>query len=177
MSHTEYVPMIVRRKVLESSVGGLTALVAGCTGSSTPDATDHVDDWHEDAVRGDGDPIEIERSVDESDRFETRCHWVGRERLRAVLDERLDRTENLQMHLTTESGTENLEIEETGRILVVNRVLVVDRSGSVRSTPTPAFEAVRENTPRVVNVTVDHESHERTCAVPVYIHDSIVRED
>lgn len=90
MSHTEYVPMIVRRKVLESSVGGLTALVAGCTGSSTPDATDHVEDWHEDAVRGDGDPIEIERSVDESDRFETRCHWVGRERLRAVLDERLD---------------------------------------------------------------------------------------
>lgn len=164
--------MSERRLRLSSGLVGLSVLVSGCS-SVLP--SDSADDPPAEPVRGGATPVDLDRSLEhtspESDaEFESACLWAAYDRLRSVVDSRLD------ANAVAVGVTSSIDAER--RVLVVERVTVtVDGAGDDRSGPAVDFETVRTATPDSVRATVRRDGTERSCRVPVYVADATTRED
>lgn len=168
-----------RRAVLGGVGTVLSSVLTGCAGSSADssrqsfDPSDHVDDWQEEQVQGEADPIDTEEAVD-SGSLEVRCGRVGRDALQSVVLDRLDHTSSLAFGFGRNPKHDAATEEEDEYRLIVERVITVGRDGDMRSKPKVSFSTLREVTPSEVDTTLRRdESVIHTCQHVVYVQDTV----
>lgn len=174
---------------IENVTSSLTTTSAETTVQMNPEA--HVpDDWHDALERGAAEPVETSTSIrddvtyypdeekveiddgvfrpaDEWVRVE--CPYVAVSHVNELLDERLPDLESI-----TIGRNQSLLDEE---ILLVSRVVLFDRDGTVVTSPNITFDALQKATPRRVVATATLDKFEHTCRFPIYVRDRVERYD
>lgn len=161
-----------RRSILATCGLSLMPAVTGCIwsfGTREPfDPHEHVDDWHDEPVRGKADSIETEQVVDSRthNSLALECGWVCSDAVESTVAERVTLTRAVDFSYTKREGLNDGEW-----FVMVNRIVHFDRSNEVHLTPEITFAALLEATPRSVRASITHEDEEFSCRHPVYVVD------
>lgn len=168
-----------RRHVLQATCGVLTVGLVGCfepglfrSESQRFNPSEHVEDWHDDPVRGQAQPLEIERQV-EPGSLGSKCGWASADAVEVAVKERIDRwSQQLDVSRTQSSG-----LPDEGWFIEVAREIRVDNTGEVYKTPVARFQPLVEATPRTVSATVYTEEWQLSCEHAVYVIDTVIQAD
>ena len=155
-----------RRFVLRTFGGGLSVALTGCLRSPEFHPEDHLKDWHDQPVRGQGASIDVERTV-ESSRLEDKCGWEAEDAVREVVMNRADRPSEVHINYTMTTALPN-----AGWVVLVQRVITLGPRGKVRETPEISFNALLKATPSTVSMTVRSENKKSSCRYAVYTYDT-----
>jgi hypothetical protein len=131
------------------------------------DPTEHIDDWQDERVRGESEPIAVTATIDSAVAVDLKCARVAKDAVGSVLDERLPQPIGYY-------GVGRDPEGEHEYVIRVGRTLTVKQNGTVTLSPDIPFDLLRSLTPRAVGVTADHEGAEQTCNHPVYVQDRVL---
>lgn len=134
------------------------------------DPTEHIDDWQDERVRGEAEPIEVTATVDSATAMDKNCARVAKDAVGSVLDERLPQPIGYY-------GVGRDPEGEHEYVIRVGRTLTVEQNGTVALSPELPFDMLRSLTPRTVRATTVHKGIERTCNHPVYVQDRVLFSD
>lgn len=169
-----------RRRVLQTLAGGLSVAVAGCLDwgpidlrARRFDPADHVDDWHDEPVRGLAAPVESTRRVEPSaSSLVSQCGWEAARAVGAVVRNRVGQSPTLRINRTMSSA-----LPYVGWFVHVSRKLYIDNTGEVYRAPEVPFGPLLEVSPRTVDMTVRTEEWMHSCRFPVFLFDSVIQAD
>lgn len=165
-------PRISRRSVLATCGVSFLPAVSGCSGigffgtGESFDPHDHVDDWHDEPVRGTADPIQIEQVVDSRESLASKCGWVSSDAVESTVADRVTLTRAVDFSYTKAAGMNDGEW-----FVMVSRIVHFGQSNEVHLTPEITFATLLEATPRTVRASITHEDEEYSCRHPVYVVD------
>lgn len=169
-----------RRRVFHVLGGGVSLALAGCF-YSTPfsrsraqrfEPEEHVEDWNDEPVRGRGDPVVGEQTVDSPPPVEEQCGWEAEDAVESAVKERANRPSAVQV-----SYTKSSELPDSGWFVSVSRVIVLSPEGKVRQLPEIAFDTILYAAPRTVSMTVGDGSDTVSCRYEVYVEDKVQQMD
>lgn len=168
-----------RRHVLQATGSLLTVGLAGCfepglfrSGAHGFNPSDHVEDWHDEPVRGQAQSIEFEQQV-EPGSLGRKCGWASADAVETAVKKRIERW-SPQLDV---SRTQSSALPDEGWFIEVAREIRIDNTGEVYKTPVARFQPLVEATPRTVSATVYTEDWQRSCEHAVYVFDTVIQAD
>ena len=162
-----------RRSILRALGGVLLMPIVGCLGSTQFDPEDHVEDWHDEPIRGQGDPIEEEQTVDSLNvGIEEQCSWEAENAVERAVMERANSPPAVHIDYT-----KTTELPDAGWVVLVQRVVVLGPTGKVKQIPQILFNDLLAVTPPTVSMTIESENKEYSCRYAVYTSDTYQQMD
>jgi hypothetical protein len=149
------------------------------------------DAWHENPEQGTAQPVEMKTSIRDDVTYHpdeekveiddgifrpadewvrTECPYAAGRYVSDLLEERLPDLESVTVW-------RNRRLFEDEDVIVVNRVVLFDRDGTVVNSPNTTFETLQEATPQRIVATVTLDKFEHTCQFLIYVRDTAERYD
>lgn len=186
----EFKLMVSRREALRIANTGLVLGLAGCVGNQASESTDsptplqsptastepfdpldYVDEWHEEPLRAEGEPIEVEKTLDSSEPLDTACNSLATDTVRDRVKEQLDDPGRLS------GGRGRIDHPDFETAVYIHRQFIIKRDGTVRFRPKVSFDTLLEVTPRTIRATVRYEDEANSCEFPVFLEDEVWYEE
>lgn len=174
---------------IEDTSGSPTTTLSETTTQMNPEA--HVpDEWHEALDQGTAEPVETNISIRDDVTYypdeekveiddgvfrpaaewvRTECPYAAVSHVNELLDKRLSDLESITI------GRNQSLLDED--ILLVSRIVLFDREGTIVTSPNITFDALQKATPRRVVATVTLDRFKHTCRFPIYVRDRVEQYD